>query len=74
MNFGKIAPDFEILEIGELDRDRFRGIFKIDYQGDFHLTLHTKVQANPLNIYYHNSLEKRFVIIPKMNSLHLISY
>ena len=58
LNFGKIAPDFEILEIGELDRDRFRGIFKIDYQGDFHLTLHTKVQANPLNIYYHNSLEK----------------
>lgn len=58
LNFGKIAPNFEILEIGELGRDRFRGIFKINYEGDFHLTLHTKVQANPLNIYYHNSLEK----------------
>ncbi|KAG7660401.1 MDM34 [[Candida] subhashii] len=57
LNFGKIAPDFEILEIGELDRDRFRGIFKVNYNGDFHLTLHTNVQANPLNIYYSNSIE-----------------
>ena len=58
LNFGKVAPDFEILEIGELGKDRFRGIFKINYHGDFHLTLHTQVQANPMNIYYSNSLEK----------------
>lgn len=58
LNFGKVAPLFEILEIGELDCDRFRGIFKIDYSGDFHLTLHTKVQANPLKIYSENSLER----------------
>lgn len=51
LNFGKVAPDFEILDIGELDLDRFRGIFKILYSGDFHLTLHTRVQANPLTIY-----------------------
>lgn len=58
LNFGKAAPNFEILEIGELGRDRFRGIFKITYNGEFHLTLHTKVQANPLKIYSDNSLEK----------------
>lgn len=58
LNFGKVAPDFEILEIGELDKDRFRGIFKINYSGDFHLTLHTKVQANPLKIHGDNSQEK----------------
>lgn len=58
LNFGKIPPSFEILEIGELDKDRFRGIFKINYDGDFHLTLHTKVQANPLNIYNSNCLDK----------------
>lgn len=58
LNFGKTAPDFEILEIGELDKDRFRGIFKIEYSGDFHLTLHTKVQANPLKIHKDNSVEK----------------
>lgn len=58
LNFGKVAPDFEILEIGELDKDRFRGIFKINYSGDFHLTLHTKVQANPLKIHGDNSKEK----------------
>lgn len=58
LNFGKVAPDFEILEIGELDKDRFRGIFKITYSGDFHLTLHTQVQANPLKIHSDNSIEK----------------
>ncbi|CUM64398.1 uncharacterized protein PRCAT00002001001 [Priceomyces carsonii] len=58
LNFGKVAPNFEILEIGELDKDRFRGIFKLTYSGDFHLTLHTKVQANPLKIYSSNSLER----------------
>lgn len=58
LNFGLSPPNFEILEIGELAKDRFRGIFKINYDGDFHLTLHTKVQANPLKIYSDNSLEK----------------
>lgn len=54
LNFGKISPNFEILEIGELDKDRFRGIFKVDYDGDAHITLHTKVQANPLKMYSDN--------------------
>lgn len=58
LNFGKVAPNFEILEIGELDKDRFRGIFKITYSGDFHLTLHTQVQANPLKIHSDNSVER----------------
>lgn len=57
LKFGKIPPNFEILEIGELDKDRFRGIFKIHYQGDSHITLHTKVQANPLKIYGDNLTE-----------------
>lgn len=38
----------EILEIGELSTDRFRGIFRLTYTGDAHLILSTKVQANPL--------------------------
>lgn len=58
MKFGEIGPLFEILEIGELDRDRFRGIFKINYDGDFDLTLHTDVQANPMNIYSRDFLER----------------
>ena len=57
LNFGKVAPDFEILEIGELDKDRFRGIFKINYDGDFSLTLNTKVEGNPLKIYSENSFQ-----------------
>ncbi|KAI1131587.1 mitochondrial distribution and morphology protein 34 [Nemania abortiva] len=50
-NLGSVPPDLEILEIGDLAEDRFRGIFKMCYSGDAFLTLRTKVQANPLNTY-----------------------
>ncbi|KIW00560.1 uncharacterized protein PV09_07914 [Verruconis gallopava] len=51
LNLGETPPDLEILEIGDLAEDRFRGIFKMSYAGDAFLTLRTRVQANPLNTY-----------------------
>jgi distribution and morphology protein 34 len=51
LNLGETPPDLEILEIGDLAEDRFRGIFKMEYSGDAFLTLRTRVQANPLNTY-----------------------
>jgi distribution and morphology protein 34 len=51
LNLGETPPDLEILEIGDLAEDRFRGIFKMAYSGDAFLTLRTRVQANPLNTY-----------------------
>ncbi|KAF2114101.1 hypothetical protein BDV96DRAFT_577576 [Lophiotrema nucula] len=51
LNLGSAPPELEILEIGDLAEDRFRGIFKMSYTGDAFLTLKTKVQANPLNTY-----------------------
>ncbi|KAF2398101.1 hypothetical protein EJ06DRAFT_532466 [Trichodelitschia bisporula] len=51
LNLGETPPDLEILEIGDLAEDRFRGIFKMTYAGDAFLTLKTRVQANPLNTY-----------------------
>lgn len=51
LNLGSVPPDLEILEVGDLAEDRFRGIFKITYSGDAFLTLKTRVQANPLNTY-----------------------
>ncbi|KAI9931248.1 hypothetical protein ASPWEDRAFT_102496 [Aspergillus wentii DTO 134E9] len=51
LNLGSVPPDLEILEIGDLAEDRFRGIFKMSYSGDTFLTLKTRVQANPLNTY-----------------------
>jgi distribution and morphology protein 34 len=51
LNLGETPPDLEILEIGDLAEDRFRGIFKMAYCGDAFLTLRTRVQANPLNTY-----------------------
>ncbi|KAI9721855.1 MAG: ERMES complex subunit [Chrysothrix sp. TS-e1954] len=54
LNLGSTPPDLDILEIGDLAEDRFRGIFKMTYTGDAFLTLKTKVQANPLNTYLSN--------------------
>ena len=44
-NLGSVPPDLEILEIGDLAEDRFRGIFKMCYSGDAFLTLRTRVQV-----------------------------
>ncbi|GAO18908.1 hypothetical protein UVI_02030770 [Ustilaginoidea virens] len=54
LNLGTVPPDLEILEIGDLAEDRFRGIFKMCYSGDAFLTLKTRVQANPLNTYLYS--------------------
>lgn len=51
LNLGDVPPELEILEIGDLAEDRFRGTFKMMYKGNAFLTLKTKVQANPLNTY-----------------------
>lgn len=48
---GEDSPQLEILEVGDLAEDRFRGIFKVTYDGDASITLATKVQANPLCVY-----------------------
>lgn len=51
LNLGRTPPSLEILEVGDLAEDRFRGIFKVRYEGDAYLTLKTRVQANPLNTF-----------------------
>ncbi|EGG11380.1 uncharacterized protein MELLADRAFT_76648 [Melampsora larici-populina 98AG31] len=48
LDMGTIPPDLEILEIGDLGTDRFRGIFRLTYAGDASIGLQTKIQANPL--------------------------
>ncbi|KAG0299389.1 ERMES complex subunit [Dissophora globulifera] len=50
LDMGTLPPDLEILEMGELSMERFRGIFKLTYNGDAHIVLQTKVQANPMNV------------------------
>nr|CAG8437423.1 5831_t:CDS:2 [Entrophospora candida] len=47
LNMGTKPPELEVMEIGELAVDKFKGIFKLIYSGDAHLTLQTK--ANPMN-------------------------
>src|SRR6266536_2026825 len=50
LNLGSVPPELEILEIGDLAEDRFRGIFKMCYSGDAFLTLKTRVQVRPVQI------------------------
>ncbi|KAF9969319.1 ERMES complex subunit [Actinomortierella ambigua] len=50
LDMGTVPPELEILEIGEVSMERFRGIFKLTYNGDAHVVLQTKVQANPMNV------------------------
>lgn len=50
LQMGTQPPELTILEIGELSEERFRGIFKVTYNGDARIVLQTKVQANPLNL------------------------
>jgi hypothetical protein len=46
-NLGTAAPDLEMLEIGELGEDKFRGVFKLQYSGDAYIVLQTRVQVFP---------------------------
>lgn len=50
-NLGSVPPELEILEIGDLAEDRFRGIFKMCYSGDAYLTLRTKVQVRAAPVF-----------------------
>jgi mitochondrial distribution and morphology protein 34 len=59
LNLGSVPPELEILEIGDLAEDRFRGIFKMCYSGDAFLTLKTRVQVRSAAIHItHPPLEK----------------
>ena len=57
-NLGSVPPDLEILEIGDIAEDRFRGIFKMSYSGDAFLTLKTRVQVR-LGLYLPSVLSVR---------------
>jgi distribution and morphology protein 34 len=56
LNLGSVPPELEILEIGDLAEDRFRGIFKMCYSGDAFLTLKTRVQVRTQPHIHHPSL------------------
>jgi hypothetical protein len=59
LNLGTVPPDLEILEIGDLAEDRFRGIFKMCYSGDAYLTLKTRVQVRGPHPFAHTSTDFR---------------
>ncbi|KAJ1895974.1 ERMES complex subunit [Kickxella alabastrina] len=50
LDLGSNPPQLDILEISELEEDRFRAMFRMKYEGDGFLVLQTQVQANPLRL------------------------
>lgn len=62
LNFGTIAPIFQILEIGDLGVDKFRGIFNFKYYGDASITVTTKISASLLKN-YNNNIDDEFDFI-----------
>ncbi|OUM65051.1 hypothetical protein PIROE2DRAFT_66159 [Piromyces sp. E2] len=50
LNMGTKAPELEVMEIGDLSEEKFKGIFKITYQGDAYIVIRATVQINPLVI------------------------
>ncbi|KAJ2455712.1 ERMES complex subunit [Coemansia sp. RSA 2336] len=50
LDLGSTPPELDILEISELEEDRFRAMFRMKYEGDGYLVLQTQVQANPLRL------------------------
>ncbi|KAJ2357165.1 ERMES complex subunit [Coemansia sp. RSA 2618] len=50
LDLGSAPPELDILEISELEPDRFRALFRMKYEGDGFLVLQTQVQANPLRL------------------------
>ncbi|KAF8243971.1 hypothetical protein K440DRAFT_610890, partial [Wilcoxina mikolae CBS 423.85] len=65
LNLGTQAPELEVLEIGDLAEDRFRGVFRMTYDGGAFLTLRARVQVNPLCTYINTS--------PRFTSPHPLS-
>ena len=45
LDLGHSAPELEVLEIGDLAQDRFRGVFRMTYAGDAQVTLKARVQV-----------------------------
>lgn len=57
LDFGSEAPRLEILEVGDIAQDKFRGIFRLEYSGDATMSLKTTVEANPLASSFKDSLK-----------------
>ncbi|KAI8341418.1 hypothetical protein BC941DRAFT_329701, partial [Chlamydoabsidia padenii] len=70
LHMGTKPPELEVLEIGELSTDYFRGIFKLTYCGDSYIELQTKVQANPL---YNPPLLNHQILLPRYSRPNIVA-
>lgn len=71
LNLGSVPPELEILEIGDLAEDRFRGIFKMCYSGDAFLTLRTRVQVRDGSVFSASSSMANILELVAPSPFHL---
>lgn len=65
LDFGTIAPTLDIVDITDIGHDSFRGVLRMEYNGDFNLCLRTQIEANPLSILRQTGSPSQFAL-PKI--------
>lgn len=66
LSFGDSCPNFELLEIVELDMNKFKGLFKFRYEGELNLVLNSKFEINTIRLINFDSFTRpNFILSDK---------
>lgn len=70
LSLGQKAPKFEILDIIDFKEDRFKGLFKFNYNGELNVVFNTDYEANAIKLIEFDSFTKpNFVLADKSTIL-----
>ncbi|CDR45470.1 CYFA0S18e02058g1_1 [Cyberlindnera fabianii] len=66
LSLGTSPPQFEVLDIIDLQEGRFKGLFKFQYQGEIDIVLNSDIEINALKLIEFDSFSKpHFVLADK---------
>lgn len=70
LSLGKKAPKFEILDIIDFKEEKFKGLFKFNYDGELNVVFNTHYEANAIKLIEFDSFTKpHFVLADKSTVL-----
>ncbi|CCH43541.1 hypothetical protein BN7_3093 [Wickerhamomyces ciferrii] len=70
LSIGKTPPIFELLEIIDLKKDKFKGLFKFLYNGELNITFKTDYEANSIKLIQFDDFTKpNFILVDKSSIL-----
>lgn len=70
LSFGEKPPKFEVLDIIDLKEDKFKGLFKFNYDGELNVAFNTDYEANAIKLIDFDSFTKpNFVLTDKSTVL-----